>query len=459
MSDEQPKQDNPRLEKLLRRWGVDEASRQTRVGDLPITRGQPTPTPAAPARPAPAGTSSTRWRWLALAASLALVVGVAAVFFTNSGMFTSDAPHPPSDVASVKRNGSGKPVAVRPAPHVTPPTLPELTAPEPNAEMEAIKAQLKGMQAQLSAATAKRDEFAAELGNVKGALKKTELEFASREAVLKAASSLLKTDATRLRADLERFKTDAARLAVEGARLKAEVAQLKATPKVNRDELVKARRDLQTAKDSLIALSKRFEAKERAAEDAGKTLAKRDEELKQARMKLARLTTRDDKEQVKLRTLLASLQKELTALQADQARTRADLARAQDALAVANAKRTGNGGMLQTLYLAAAAPGQTGWHARKTAASGNRLLQRQAQLVKSLRSPETRKLFGTLDVALTQLDMLDATNARAVNSFKEMLSRANVANRLAAVLQAGAEREDVRQWLLEAQLVLLETPK
>jgi hypothetical protein len=425
MNDEQPKQDAPRLEKLLRRWGVEEAARQTRVADVPLTRGEPTAAPSAPSpsparaarsapRPASSAPAASSWRWLPLAASLVLVLGVLALW-----RFQPDLLAPPDHRAPPMAHQPVVPPPPDPVPSVSEAELAELKT-----QTAALRDKVQALSDQLANANRRGEGLASELE-------------AARQDTLKVREAFGRRE----------------------TRLLAEMEKLKAAPAVSPDALAKVQRELQTAKANLAALSERQAARDAELKAARQALAERDQTLKQAQTALAKAVAEGGGRQEALEKQVAQLQADLAAVRADRTQAEAELARTREALATARSKQTDAGEMLGDLYLAAAAPGQTGWAARKTAANARSLLQRHLALAKTLRTSEAKTLFESLDMVLTQLDLLDPADAGAVASFREVLQRARIAERIAAVRRAGAESRSVQQWLLEAQLVLLETPK
>jgi len=109
----------------------------------------------------------------------------------------------------------------------------------------------------------------------------------------------------------------------------------------------------------------------------------------------------------------------------------------------------------QKLYLSAAAPGQSGWGARKSAAQTGKLSDQVARLRAEARTAEGIKLLAKLEVILTRLELLDTSNVLEVQSFTALIASSGLAGEIDDVLAAGKEPPPLRAWLLEARLIVL----
>lgn len=90
MADQETKPDE-RLERLLRRWGANEAVRGADVSGLPAPRSS-------------AVRTGWLWRWMPLAASIVLLVGALALFFADYGPTPTVAKAPsPAAMAQIKK--------------------------------------------------------------------------------------------------------------------------------------------------------------------------------------------------------------------------------------------------------------------------------------------------------------------------------------------------------------------
>jgi chromosome segregation ATPase len=194
-----------------------------------------------------------------------------------------------------------------------------------------------------------------------------------------------------------------------------------------------------------------------AAKQAEEKLAAAKKELTEVRGELA--TARSDmarsgRDQADLRKRLAAATAELTRLGEAQRKAVADARQAAGKVAALEAQRSGLLVSFQRVYLAAAAPGRHGWHARQIAARTAELAQHLAALRERARSPDAVRLLERLEVVCTRLDLLDAEDPAAVQSFEALLARSGLAGEIDRVLSSGTETLEVRASLLEARLVL-----
>ena len=158
---------------------------------------------------------------------------------------------------------------------------------------------------------------------------------------------------------------------------------------------------------------------------------------------------------------LADLRKRLAAANAEISRAadshQAALAAAGEAgskLAALSARQAAMLVNFRRMYLALAAPEKRGWAARQEAARTRRMLARCVQLRSSVRDESAGRLADTLEVLLTRLELLDAGNPLAVRSFADLVAASDVGGSVDAALAAGGQTTEVRQWLLEARLIL-----
>ncbi len=195
-----------------------------------------------------------------------------------------------------------------------------------------------------------------------------------------------------------------------------------------------------------------------AAKQAEKKLAATQEELKDVRGELATARsemTRSARELTDLRKRLAAAMAELGRLGEDQKRAVAEALQAAGEVAALKAQRSALLLSFQRLYLAAVAPEQQGWPARKIAARTADLAQQLASLRGRARSADAIRLLERLEVVFTRLDLLDTEDAAAVQSFEALLARSGLAGEIDRVLSSGTETVEVRASLLEARLILI----
>ena len=252
--------------------------------------------------------------------------------------------------------------------------------------------------------------------------------------------------ARRLHADAEKALFDEkARLGGELSRLQARTATLEAVladaPPAEREKLHQQIADLKTA----LATEKL------KAETTAKRLKDTEANLATAKTALAAST----KELASVKEKLSSAAEELNRV--GRAQQRAVLAAKQlnDDLLQARVNQRAMLMTFQSLYLSAAAPGQTGWAARKSAAKSGKLSAQVARLRAQAKTKEGIKLLARLEVILTRLELLDTDNALEVQSFAALVSSSGLAREIDQVLTTGKEPPSVRAWLLQARLIIL----
>jgi len=199
----------------------------------------------------------------------------------------------------------------------------------------------------------------------------------------------------------------------------------------------------------------------RAAEKADAALADLLAELESAREALMTERQRSTDELAGLRQRLADADSEMARMrrmydlerqerlrqaslvgQADSARARAQ-EMATAALPSAD---------VATLYLAIAAPGQTGMSAVKAAAQARQLAGRCLALRERTEDEYGVRLLDRLEVVFTRLEMLDVTDDRAVAAFAA-LTRTGQMRELLAQAAGQPGNDDRRQFLLEVRLI------
>jgi hypothetical protein len=230
-----------------------------------------------------------------------------------------------------------------------------------------------------------------------------EAQTARRQA--EARADKLNRELARLRAELAGYKKD----------LDEAVAQLDPA----RIDAAHARAALREKTDEAEKLANRLTQAKRAAAAAAKQHAEREAELQK---------------------LVDAAAAEIVAAE----RRRAEAARQPDPFIPT----------MQRLYLSATAPMKTGIAARQAAAKQRQLLRRVDQLRKQVHSRKTRTAMDTAEIVLTSLDLLRPDRPDAVHAFIGRVRRLDVPDKLAEVLQAEREPTAVRDWLLEARLVL-----
>jgi chromosome segregation ATPase len=332
--------ENERLERLLRRWGAEEAANEESAAAPPLARPQPV--------------ASALRRYAPLAAA-------AVLFLVAAGLF------------SASRSNA--------------PALPS-AANEPEAGLSQLKADLQQTRAALAQAQAsleaQRKKSAGEMAVMQ---KQAEIEKASLQATLDARTQEFAIAMTAQKAELktltERTTTQADTIATLQARQK-EQADL-------REELLKQYNGL------LAEMSRLREAAEAS------------------------------------RTAQQTSESRLAAAQSEQA-----------ALAA----------LVQKMLLAMEMHEEP-LQARQAAARQSQLIRRIAPVREQVSNPETRRLLDTLEILLTQLDLLNPADVAEVQAFSRRLRQSDIPRRVGEVLQNAQLSSAVRAWLVESEVVLV----
>ncbi len=257
-----------------------------------------------------------------------------------------------------------------------------------------------------------------------------------------AATARQKKDLAAMRAALERIRSQ----------LTAAEARLAKLP-TDRDAMMARLARLQedfSAQEQELAAAKRRQAELQAA------AAAKDAELRKMKTALGQLQKvqhdlAEARRQIQQhRTELSDLQGKLTGVTTEAARLNERLRSAvavreklTGELAAMNAWQDVMLRTSQQEYLAA----------RQVIARRSRLLQRCGQLRPLVRGEAAGPLFDRLEVLLTRLDMLDASDADAIQSFQSLLRQSELSKRIGEAL-ASAEEPEILAWLTEARLVL-----
>ena len=95
-----------------------------------------------------------------------------------------------------------------------------------------------------------------------------------------------------------------------------------------------------------------------------------------------------------------------------------------------------------------------GLRTRQAALRHSQLLKRVAALRPNVPDAPTRKLIDAMEVALTQLDLLDLGNRAEIEAFGKLLRGMDLTDRVREVLLGGREDPAVGAWLMESQMLL-----
>lgn len=269
----------------------------------------------------------------------------------------------------------------------------------------------------------------------------------------------------RLKSDLAKARQDLEDLQAENARDGETIASL--LDRLSEQELRHAT-DLSAALADLAKVRKQSAAEKARLTDQAKRLTAeldgRRADLSAASTELAKtkaalVAAQADAE--KSAGQLADLRKRLAAANAEITRAskshQAALAAARDAdneLTALNARLSATLAGFQRMYLTVAAPEKRGWAARQQAARERQLLARCARLRAAAREESARRLLDRLEVLLTRLELLDPAHRGAVEALAALAASSDVGGAIDAALAGGEQTLELRQWLMEARLVL-----
>jgi DNA repair exonuclease SbcCD ATPase subunit len=267
---------------------------------------------------------------------------------------------------------------------------------------------------------------------------------AEAERELAAAREALAAAERERAARKKEYDIEIARLAQEADAERAELERkVRLAEKIATDknaELVKARADLTRAEGNLT----------KAEGDLARAIEALDENRKNTEALNGRLADLNEKLKAETARLKAENDRAIAARDAAVAAKDAALARLKEAEA-------GRGAMLAALEWAAAAgstPGPEGLAARREIAKKLRLLERCGELRAEIRSAQTHRLFDTLEVVLTRLELARPEYPRDRMSFEALVRGTGADKEIDRILKAGEEGSAVAAWLLETRLLL-----
>ncbi|MFP4105207.1 MAG: hypothetical protein ACLFVU_03860 [Phycisphaerae bacterium] len=108
----------------------------------------------------------------------------------------------------------------------------------------------------------------------------------------------------------------------------------------------------------------------------------------------------------------------------------------------------------QGVYLAAAAPGESGLMARKTALRRTRILSRLMRVRRNAASVTTVRLLETVEVVLTRLDMINPDIHAESEAFAQLVEESDVMETIDSILASRGEHQPMRSLLFEVKLLL-----
>ena len=337
MNDQTDKQ-NDRVEHLLRRWGAQEASEQSRVPPLQFE---------VPAR---VGSWAVVWRWSPLLAASTLLA-VAVVLFIE----------------------------------------------RPSGQQSSADA---GLQARLT-------ELAKDLKASRTALAETKQQ-----------------------------------LSAEKQRSEEQIAQLSQTFEADKRKLLAEAQKQTTALEVMAAekeaLRNRMTVNHQEHE---KQIAQLTEGLTEARQQLEKLRDEFAVETAQLR----QTQEEAVLAQRE----------AQEKLKAVQDQQTAILALFQRTYLASATANGQGLRARQEAIRQSGLVDRGILLRDTVQSWRSQRLFDTLEVVLTRLQMLDVQSDTERRSFARLLRSMDLVGQINEILTDWEEPSAARAWLIETQVLLM----
>jgi len=253
-----------------------------------------------------------------------------------------------------------------------------------------------------------------------------------------------------LKTELEEARDRAGRLERElGEQAQKHAAQIA----LLRDDFRSQRKQLiAEAAGRVVALTRTMDKQQGQLKTAEAEIDRLRKDARRLNGEIKRLTALAGEVEIERRKV-AVINRELRRVQKLHAGAVSDRQRARAELSVVQARYAAMLNSFQEVYLAIAASGRVGLRARQLAAGRAEMLRRLADLRVEAGDDAAGKLMDTLEVVLTRLELLDADDARAVRSFASLAGQALIA-RMDEVLAAGAVSPRVRNWLLEARLIL-----
>lgn len=270
-------------------------------------------------------------------------------------------------------------------------------------------------------------------------------ELAALKEALAAANRDLEEANHLIRTETE--AADKARQELEGALAAVtEESQAAADARKRADALAIRNKTLDDAVVTLEQRTKNLQLATEKAQAQVRTLQKGAGDLANLKAEFARLKLVDRK--------LAAATGDLRRVQKLYEDALGEANRTQAKLAALKSKPVIEWNSFRTAYLAAAAPGQTGLRALQIAVGRTRMLPRCAELRKTARTMQTRRLLDQLEVVLTRLVMLAIGDFEGKNSFMAMLRNGKYLERIDEALESASLPPATRGWLIEAKLVL-----
>lgn len=272
-------------------------------------------------------------------------------------------------------------------------------------------------QEQSQQLTAKIGELESALTDARTALEKSQAAMGAAEAELAGG----KRDAQALEIQLAELRTA---LSSQGTALETSEArrgELEAKLLAGQSALAAARDELKrTESDRAAAVKRRGEV---------------EVELKRTGERMTALAGETDR--------LRKMNDE-TVARANEARSELAMLKARHAVILLD---------VQKAYLATRSS-EMGVKGRQEAGRRARMIERYSELRLSSGDAATGRLLDRLEVMLTRLDLLDAYDVDATETFAEMFARSGIEAEIDKTLGGGLVGPAVRMWLFEAKLIL-----
>ena len=233
-------------------------------------------------------------------------------------------------------------------------------------------------------------------------------------------------------------------LEISRAALAETKRQLAVQKHQSEDQIVQLRQAIEVDKQMLLAEAQ----KQTTALDA---MAAEKELLEK---QTSQLTTDFSATQLQLEKLRAEFTAETTQLRQAHEEAVSAQGKAQGQLKAFQDQQREILALFQRTYLATADADGRGLLVRRDAARRERFIDRGILLRDTVRSRKSQRLFDTLEVVLTRLEMLDVQDKTQLRSFAQLLRSLDMVSRINETLMEWEEPSDARAWLIEIQLLL-----
>ncbi len=128
---------------------------------------------------------------------------------------------------------------------------------------------------------------------------------------------------------------------------------------------------------------------------------------------------------------------------------------AQEKLKAVQGRQTEILALFQRTYLASAPVSGKGLQVRQEASRRGQLINRGILLREAVQTQRSQRLFDTLEVVLTRLEMLDVQSNSERRSFARLLRTTDLMGQINEILVDWEEPSAARAWLIETQVLLM----